>query len=357
MRYIKTEPHKLFIVFSAYTHGRKLFDITENKSPSSINCLNGLRAMSVFWIMFGHRIGNQASMPLANLVEFNEFYETFPSVIISAYHLAVDTFFLMGGLLVTQSLMRAFEGGTFNYFRLIYRRYIRYTPVWAAIILYSVSLMKFTLTGPFISDFSPACKKYWWSALLHIQNYVNVNDQCLNYSWYLGADFQLFIITPFIVYPTFKYGWKYVWSVPVLGFLSSVYVLIFSLVNTLYSRAKAPGDFELIAKWIYFPTHARLGPWMLGIFLGFILHKFKNKKIEISKKLNTTLWIISLSLLMVVMSTTFSISKVFDNETSLLSNALYVAFHRFVWAVAIAWIIFACHNLKTGKKFSTLEDL
>lgn len=346
----------MFAVFSAYTHGRKLFDITENKSPSSINCLNGLRAISVFWIMFGHRVLNQTSVPVANLAEFIEFYQTFPSVIISAYHLSVDTFFLMGALLVTQSLMRAFESGTFNYFRLIFRRYIRYTPVMAAIILYTVSLMKFTLTGPFSDDPAPACKKYWWTVLLYIHNAHKIN-QCLNYSWYLAADFQLFILTPFIVYPAFKYGWKYVWSVPVLGLLSSVYVLIFSLMNNLYVRPKAPGDIEMYLKWVYGPTFARLGPWMLGILLGFILHKFRNKKIEISKRLNTTFWIISLSSLMVVMSTTFPLSKIFDNETSLLFNALYMAFHRFVWASAVAWIIFACHKLKTGKKFSTPEDL
>lgn len=68
-------------------------------------------------------------MPILNFNEISAFYEAFPSVIVSAYNLTVDTFFLMGGLLVTMSLMRSFEVGTFNYFRLIYRRYIRYTPV------------------------------------------------------------------------------------------------------------------------------------------------------------------------------------------------------------------------------------
>ena len=94
--------------------------------------------------MFGHRIGNQSAMPLANLIETLEFFDTIPSAFVSAYHLAVDTFFLMGGLLVTQSLLRAFDTSTFNYFRVVYRRYIRYTPVWAAIVLYTITLMKFT---------------------------------------------------------------------------------------------------------------------------------------------------------------------------------------------------------------------
>jgi peptidoglycan/LPS O-acetylase OafA/YrhL len=348
MRKFQKEPNKLFIAFSAYTHGRALYDITENKSPSAINCLNGLRGLSVFWIMFGHRFGNQAAMPIANSREYLNFFDTVPSVIVSAYHLAVDTFFLMGGLLMTQSMLRAFETKKFNYFRVIYRRYIRYTPVWGAIVLYAASLMKFTMLGPFKIDFTSACKEYWWSALLHVQNYVNVNNQCLNHSWYLGADFQLFLISPFLIYPAVKYGWKYLWSIPLLGFMSSIYVLIFYLVNNLYARGRLPGEHQLIEKWIYFPTHARFGPWMLGITLGYILHQTRNKKIQISKTLNSTLWIVSLSMLATVMLTTFPISQINNNETSQVSNAIYVAFHRFVWAAAIAWIIFACHVLKTG---------
>lgn len=89
---------------------------------------------------------------------------------------------------------------------------------------------------------------------------------------------------------------------------------------------------------------------MLGITLGYILYRNKNKKIEISKTLNSALWIIFLSLLLVVVFTTFLFSKIITNNTTLISNAIYVAFHRFVWAGAICWIIFACQILKTGNE-------
>jgi peptidoglycan/LPS O-acetylase OafA/YrhL len=347
MRKFQQEPNKLFIAFSAYTHGRALYDITENKSPSAINCLNGLRALSVFWIMFGHRVLIISTPPLANRKELRDFYDTLPSVIVSAYHLAVDTFFLMGALLMTQSVIKSYENGTFNYLRSVYRRYIRYTPVYAAVILFVNSLMKYTTFGPFPQDRSVLCKKYWWSALLYVQNYVNPLQHCLNYSWYLGADFQLFVISPFLIYPAVKYGWKYLWSIPLLGFMSAIYMLVFSLINDLYVRGRVPGE-PLIDKWLYYPTHARMGPWMLGITLGYILHQTRNKKIQISKTLNSTLWIVSLSMLATVMLTTYPVSKQNNNETSQVSNAIYAGFHRFVWATSVSWIIFACHVLKTG---------
>lgn len=51
---------------------------------------------------------------------------------------------------------------------------------------------------------------------------------------------------------------------------------------------------------------------------------------------------------MLVICLNFPITSPFDNTTSLLSNAIYDALNRYVWAAAIAWMIFACHHLKTG---------
>jgi peptidoglycan/LPS O-acetylase OafA/YrhL len=349
IRKSQREPNKLLTAFSAYTHGKALYDITENKSPSAINCLNGLRGISIFWIMFGHRILHQSVLPLANPQDYLDFYENLFSVVYSGYHLAVDTFFVMGALLMTQTTLKAFESGTFNYFRTLYRRYIRYTPVWAAVILYLMSLLKFTTLGPYSFDLSYYCSDYWWSALIHLQNYINVHEKCFGYAWYLGADFQLFLISPFLIYPIFKYGWKFLWSVPLLGFMSSIYVMIVSFSMNLYSKPRAPGDQKLIDKWIYFPTHARIGPWMLGIALGYVLYTYRNQTVKISRALNSALWIISFSLLAIVMFTTFPVSKISGNETSLTFNAFYEAFHRLAWASAVCWIIFACQVLKTGK--------
>lgn len=237
MRSKDLQPHKLYISFSAYTNGRKLYDITENNSPSNIKCLNGLRACSLFWIIFGHRIMNQAGLPTtSNFIEVQEFFNNPLSIIVTNYHLAVDTFFLMGGLFVTISVMNAHEKGRLNVSRMIYQRYIRYTPAWAAVILYAVSLWRFTYLSHFGSIMRDPCVKLWWAALLHIQNYVDATNMCLNFSWYLSADFQLFIISPFLVYPAIKYGKKYVWSLPLLGFMSSVYVLTIMLVFEIYSN-------------------------------------------------------------------------------------------------------------------------
>ena len=89
-------------------------------------------------------------------------------------------------------------------------RYLRITPLFAAIILAMVSFLKYFGNGPLFSAtndrFVPDCERYWWSALLHVQNYVNPNNVCLVHSWYLSVDMQLFFLSPIILYPLWRFG-------------------------------------------------------------------------------------------------------------------------------------------------------
>ena len=56
-------------------------------------------------------------------------------------------------------------------------RILRLTPAFAAAILFSYTLAKYMGNGPMWNTFSGyasyGCDKYWWSALLYVQNYVN----------------------------------------------------------------------------------------------------------------------------------------------------------------------------------------
>lgn len=348
MRQKQREPNKLYISFSAYTNGQKLFDVRKSTSPNSINCLNGIRALSVLWIIFGHRFTNQQGFPVNNPVAMIEHFKHLYSVVFSTFNLAVDTFFVIGGLLLTMSILNALEKKTLNIPRMILHRYLRYTPVFAALILYVVSLAKFVTFGPIqIHELKDQCVKYWWTSLLHIQNYVNPNEQCSGHAWYLSADFQLFIITPFLIYPAWKFGWKYLWSLPVLAVMSSVYILIICLTKDLRVFMVSQEKGKEFSKLIYLPTHARMGSWLVGIVLGYILHSFKNKPIKISKRLNAFLWVMILSILTSVVCLVQPL-RLQNNNTTLLPNAFYIAFHRLIWSTTVSCMIFACHKLKTG---------
>lgn len=183
MHHKSKEPNKLLISFSVYTNGRKLFDMTESKS--SINSLHGLRAISIIWIMFGHRVTNQVGIPHRNLNSLIQFHQQWYSVIVYSYSIAVDTFFLMGALLLTMSVIRANEKNSLNIPRMILHRYLRYTPVLGVAMLCTITLPRYLASGPFtFDDFSKNCIDNWLPALLHVQNYANPDKMCLNHTWW-----------------------------------------------------------------------------------------------------------------------------------------------------------------------------
>lgn len=169
----------------------------------------------------------------------------------------------------------------------------------------------------------------------------------MSHSWYLSIDFQLYLSSPFLIYPALKYGYKYVWTFPVIALLSSIYIFVMSLVFNIYIISKTPdaASFEFFIQWIYYPTHARMGPWFIGMTLGYILHQNRNKKVRLNPKLNAIMWIISLTIFAAItMGSQIMFLPADVNKTSLLANAFYLAFYRNGWALATAWMVYACHN-------------
>jgi hypothetical protein len=55
-------------------------------------------------------------------------------------------------------------------------RLLRMFPLFAIVILLQASIFNYVSDGPFWVNAGEAtenCRTYWWSALLHVQNYVN----------------------------------------------------------------------------------------------------------------------------------------------------------------------------------------
>jgi peptidoglycan/LPS O-acetylase OafA/YrhL len=338
--------------------------MTKSKAPSSINCIHGLRAMSIFWIILGHRVYNH--FPWGNPQDFRDFMNTPSSVIIKTHPIAVDTFLVLGAVFMTWAVLRDCEKGELNIGRMIWRRYLRYTPAFAALILFVVSISKYFVNGPFPTStieplryiykmeyfsifteflfFRYVCTQTWWLALLHIQNYAYWQHMCLSHSWYLSADFQLFVISPFIIYAIFKYGKKFL-SIPMILF-GAIFIYIISISSALGIPMPSPSGTDEYFKWIYYPTQSRAGPWFLGMLLGYFMYYNRGLKFKINWALNAALWTLTFSVLISILFLTYNFTVEFGIPQ--WAHTTFMSLQRNLWGVCICWIIFACQHLKTG---------
>jgi len=102
-------------------------------------------------------------------------------------------------------------------------------------------------------------------------------DYCFGWGWYLAVDFQLFLITPFIILAYIK-NKKLGWLVTFILFFGSVLcAFILIMVNDWRypipnPKMKPQPDFM---DNFYYKPYVRASTYMMGIFSGFIYYQWK----------------------------------------------------------------------------------
>lgn len=203
------------------------------------------------------------------------------------------------------------------------------------------------------------CKKWWWTTILYIGNYVNSTEICLGHSWYLMVDMQLYLLSPFILYPIFRfknYTKSVIAAILLIASSSVIYVFVIYLKNSfrvslLYEKKLSKDSMT------YTATHAKLDSWMMGILTGFLLYNTEGKVIKLSKTLLVLGWMLTGSFLLLVIFAQYPLQQINFNENPLVYDAMYDAFKRITWCFAITWIIIACQLNYGGiiKRFLSLS--
>lgn len=86
---------------------------------------------------------------------------------------------------------------------------------------------------------------------------------------------------------------------------------------------------------IYDKPWTRLGPYLVGMCVGWLLFK-TNCKIKMSKPAVVTGWSLSTA------SILYLIYGLYNTELSAVSAAAYSSLSHSVWAVSLGWIVVAC---------------
>lgn len=119
-------PKNVFILFSLYENSQNLLSTSQN----SFNSFFGIRSISSLSIMFYHRY----SKDFAHMDQEENI--SFLHCIIRLTRISVDTFMVMSATLQTISTLKAIDGKNFKIWKVVLRRYLRYTPaVMGAVII------------------------------------------------------------------------------------------------------------------------------------------------------------------------------------------------------------------------------
>ncbi|XP_013108228.1 nose resistant to fluoxetine protein 6 [Stomoxys calcitrans] len=347
------EPEKLSIYselllsFSAITNFNAICD--RNVGSDTIPSIHGLRAFSMAWVILGHTciviFKYSDNLELRKDVEKNFFFQA-----ITNGPFSVDTFFFISGVLVSYLYFRTNAKGNLNklikgsneltrctahFFGMVMYRFMRLTAPYMFVLGVVQVSMKYLAA---YSIFDPptmdhiTCPDYWWRNALYINTLFPVEQMCMLWSWYLANDTQFYIIGALILIVGVRHFKLSAITTGVFLVLSWVTTAVIAFSNN--HRPDTDDPLALFDK-IYDKPWTRLGPYLIGMAVGWILFR-TNCKIRLSKTKVAVAWILASVNLFVL------IFGLYRAELSQLTAALYSSLSHSAWALSLAWITIAC---------------
>ncbi|CAI6373319.1 unnamed protein product [Macrosiphum euphorbiae] len=262
-----------------------------------INFFSTLKVMVMVCVLYGHTLFSLFSNPISNPKFMENIYLNGPAIIVTSMNV-VDPFFSISGYIMYNNLSRDFrkkkDESVFKALSIpIIERIIRLLPAYCAMMAITAHIVPHIGDGPLwpLKSWEEAeiCKNYWWTNLLFISNFVEVNHQCLLMSWYLSCDVQFFIIGVIVVYvytKNTKYG---------IALLGTIIGLSISLpfIITLWTRRDGIDKFPLpsllfmrnvfLLNDSYRPSYMRATPFFGGLAMSFVMERLKEKKVKFSQ--------------------------------------------------------------------------
>ncbi len=354
----KVAPLDFILAFSLFKTVPTL--LATHQGSGVITSLNGIRVISMTWVILGHTYAFALSFtPVDNVAATLSVASRFTFQAVGNAFFSVDSFFFLSGVLVAYLTLKEMKknDGRFPFLQYYIHRYLRITPTYAFVIFFSAYLSVHLAVGPYMSlidALGPACSKYWWTNLIYINNLYpwKLNDECLAWGWYLANDMQFYIIAPTMLISAYCFlpaGAIIAGAFVMSGFtVDAVIAGIFDfqaneLSTIAYQYSSKPNITQTYSDAIYGKPWDRISPYVVGLALGYVLYRIF--KFNYSKVANIAfyglLWVVAtFTALWLVYGLYFTWHGHIPHSAE---NIIYIVLSRFLWACCLALLVYVCH--------------
>jgi hypothetical protein len=129
----------------------------------------------------------------------------------------------------------------------------------------------------------------------------------------------------------------------VAAFLSGFVIYANKLLPTTLINKLEFDAIKQQLSYSYFATYQHMGPYCLGLLVGYLLRK---QPTRLPKHLTWLLWLLLPPLSFTTLLLTYLWNGAYSEPNlinpSPLVSAVYVAIHRTIWSALVAWLVFAC---------------
>ncbi|XP_065895284.1 nose resistant to fluoxetine protein 6-like [Dysidea avara] len=341
----------LFLSFSLCHSVPEL--LSTEQSPSSIKAVGALKVFANF-VNIGFHVYIHVLYPFMypQLIQNTpQYLDKYPSRMFNQIFMnatfSVDTFFVVSATLSSYLTFKDIEKhGRFRVLYFYVNRYFRLAPMFYLVTFVAFKLFVHLSDGPLWHSQHINCQ--WWCNLLFINNLIYPADICVVPTWYVGAEMQLFVLSPIFIV-TLYYAELVGMVVVTLSIFGITVVIGFVAVQNDYWAAifAGPKAFEQV-QWLYHQSFYRANPYLIGIVLGYILYKkYSIVDLPIRQALkhliSVTLWIIAICLCKITLFGTVEEYNGTHHFTK-WENATFLMFSGLTWSIGISIIIFFCNT-------------
>ncbi|PVD35912.1 hypothetical protein C0Q70_02881 [Pomacea canaliculata] len=338
----------------AFSFRRSTKRIMAEGSVDALFCLNGVRVLSISWIVLGtvYMILYLNPDVVDNHVDGIKITQTWWAQVVINTTLASDSFFILSGTLGAYNFMKMkknFKNKKMSeimsikeYFMVIFHRLVRLGPCYLIVIMIFTNLMPYMGKGPrwtYEITSVRTCKDHWWANALFFSNFYKADTMCMPHTYYLVNDFQFGLLSPLFLIPLL--------CRPLLGFLLLGGLVLLQIVTTLILDQGINGNTLMMGtdytyfSQVYVKPYCRIGVYAIGLGLGYLLYVTK-RQAKFRKLPLILLWALSLFIVAVLPFITYEQYKPNGRKWTGLQTAFFEALSRPIWGVALSWIIFAC---------------
>lgn len=350
-------PFKPFMFFSAISNTQRLLKTTARAENQNLLFLSGFKVFLIFWVIYAHcYVLIQPEFARSPFLFVDLSSKVMFQLMLNGL-LSVSTFLYLSGFVMSYAMLKnrkilRKQNPILIYVTAAVRRYIRLMGPIVSVVMATFLLPHFA-DGPanheLLQQQVDGCKHRWWAVLLSFNNFYPVDKMCLLHLWYVSTDVQIFLVIAFPLTILFLRHRK------LALFASSVIIVAFCILvslqthfwHLLYSGTTTSNDVVRIVdtiELIYLRPFTHVSTYIFGVVMGYVTFRYGEAKIGPVAQLAH--WILSLALTGFVLFITLPWNR--GNPPDEITTAIYAGFHRFVWALGLAWPSYACATGRGG---------
>ncbi|XP_052566601.1 nose resistant to fluoxetine protein 6-like [Culex pipiens pallens] len=345
-----------FASFSILRNWYRLTSRSQGNVHKMFRPLQAVRFITTVMVIMGHAVLIAGITPNSNTFWIETLYHNIAVMILTGGTQVVQIFLTMSGFLVAYHVLVhpgfAKKGlGLLFLVKAIVLRYIRLTPMYAFVVLLHATWLIKLQDGPMwkrgVETERTFCRRNWWTNLLYVNNFVNADQPCVQQTWYLGCDYQLYCagILLVIVISWFRKRAVLILMLAAIGafILTAVHIYMHELEGVFVIIPEA----QRFVLWFdkryhnsYIPFEVNTGNYLIGIIAAYLLIHIRNNNIDPMKKAwFRILWpfVLPLAIASLLLHYIFYVN---DFETPSVWMSIFYPAMKYSWGICLVWFAY-----------------